>query len=103
MISELIIDQTMTDTHYKGQGADDCPSLAVLVCKDTGQGETNHLADTGAISETCLPGCGELITPVRSEVTILLREGREGKETEDNLAAMSFVLKHNRSRLTAKS
>lgn len=93
----------MIDTHYEGQGTDDCPSLAVLVCKDTGQGETYHLANTSAISEACLPGCGELKTSVCSEVAILLREGWEGKEAEDDLATMSFVLEHNRSRLTAKS
>lgn len=103
MISGMIIDQTMADTYYEAQRANDCPSLAVLVCKDTSQGETDHLAYTSAICEACLPGCGELITSVCSQMTILLGEGREGKETEDDLAAFSFVLEHNRSRLTAKS
>ena len=103
MISGLTIDQTTANTYYKGQGADDCPALAILVCEDTRQGKTNHLADTSAVSETCLPGCCELITSVRSKVTIFLGEGWKGKETEDDLGDMSFVLVHSRSRLTAKS
>lgn len=103
MISGLTLDQKTSDTYYKGQGADDGPALAVLICKDTGQGKTNHLTDASAISETCLPGCSELITSVRSKVTIFLGEGRKSKETEDDLGNMSIVLEHSRSRLTAKS
>jgi hypothetical protein len=66
--------------------------LSIFVCKDTSKCEAYHLTNASAVSETCLPGCGDLVTSIRSELAILFGERREGKEAEDNLVYVSFIL-----------
>jgi hypothetical protein len=70
--------------------------LSILVCKDTSQGETNHLANASAIGKTCLPGCSDLVGSICRELAILLGECWEGKEAENNLGCVSFVLRQNK-------
>lgn len=86
----LVIGSKTAGTHHKSQSTDDRPSLSVLVCKDTSQGKTYHLADAGAIGETCLPSCSDLVSSIRSELTILLGERRKCKEAEDDLEDVSL-------------
>jgi pyridoxal/pyridoxine/pyridoxamine kinase len=87
------INSRTTSTHYKSKSTNDRPSLSILVCKDTSQGETYHLANASAVGETCLPGCGDLISSICRELAILLSERRESKEAEDNLRHVSVILR----------
>jgi hypothetical protein len=87
------INSRTTSTHYKSKSTNDRPSLSILVCKDTSQGETNHLANASAIGETCLPGCSDLVGSICRKLAILFSECWEGKEAENDLRYVSLVLR----------